>query len=276
MRFVCAGDCGIDLYLPAGESCVGGISANVARHFKDILPDTDSVALISCVGEDRYGGRVYDSLAQTGIDCLISRARGSTPLQRIRIDAAGERVFDGYDEGVLRRFHFDLRQRDAIAEADLLVTAVFEQIERLIAELLQLPRSGKLAVDFADFADNPDFELLERSLEHIDMGFFGLAPSQTEVIQRIADLARQRGKLLVVTLAGAGSRAFCGGATFEQAAIGADDIVDTTGAGDAFAAAFLCCHAGEGLDIPAALKAGAVLAGSVVRRWGSYGDVCRR
>ncbi len=92
------------------------------------------------------------------------------------------------------------------------------------------------SIDFADFLQHPDFELLERHIDAIDIGFFGLSADDVAAIKRIENLATKHDKLFVITLGADGSRACCGDRRFDCAAGPVDKIVDTTGAGDAFAA----------------------------------------
>ena len=65
-----------------------------------------------------------------------------------------------------------------------------------------------------------------------------------------------------------GSRAFDGPYEHDCNAVRVDEVVDTTGAGDAFAAAFLARHL-HGADVASSLAAGAALAAEVVGREGS-------
>ncbi len=111
--------------------------------------------------------------------------------------------------------------------------------------------------------------MLRRHIERIDIGFFGLTTDDPGAIDEIGRLAARHGKLFVVTLGAAGSLAFSGNDRFECAAIAVPTVVDTTGAGDAYAAAFLAdyCH---GQAIPTAMRRGAALAAKIIGQVGSH------
>lgn len=269
MNVVCVGDCGIDHYLPSGERRFGGITANVARHAKRQFPDTDSIRIVSCVGDDDGAEFVLSSLAETGIDCHIRQLAGTTPVQFIEIEESGEKHFVRYDEGVLRDFTFDADARRTISNCDLLIAPVYLQIVDLFDDLLSIQTKGLTAVDFADFLEHPDFSLLERHLDSIDILFFGMSVSAVDTISHLSKLASDTGKLFVITLGANGSRAFKGQECFDCPAVPLREVVDTTGAGDAYAAAFLSryCH---GSEIIESMHHGAKVAADVVGKLGSW------
>lgn len=269
MDVVCVGDCGIDLYLPSGETRVGGITANVARHARAEFEPGDNIHIVSCVGDDAAATQVLDNLRGTGIGCCISNLEGPTPVQSIEIEGDGERRFTRYEAGVLADFRFSDEQTALIAQADLVVAPVYLQIAGLFETLMSIPFSGCVAIDFADFLEHPDFGLMHRYIEGIDIGIFGLTTDDSRAINEIGRLAARHDKLFVVTLGAAGSLAFSGSDRFECAAVSVPGVVDTTGAGDAYAAAFLAdyCH---GQDIPTAMQRGAALAAKVISRIGSH------
>ncbi len=268
MNIVCVGDCGVDHYLPSGELFFGGITANFARNARQAFPAEDVVQIVSAVGDDEGAEIVLSSLDDSGIDCHISRLSGATPVQYIEVQSDGERKFIRYDEGVLRDFRFGQAEREIIENSDLLVAPVYLQIVGLFDELMAIPTTGQTAIDFADFLAHPDFGLLERHIEQIDIGFFGLSSDDDATIARIANLAEEHSKLFVVTLGAAGSRAYLGNTRIDCAAAPVDEVVDTTGAGDAFAAGFLSryCH---GQSVQNSLAAGAELASLIIQRRGA-------
>lgn len=269
MNVVCVGDCGIDHYLPSGELRFGGITANFARHARKEFPGNDDIQIVSCVGDDEGAALVLSSLASSGINHHITKLHGTTPVQYIEIEANGEKNFVRYDEGVLRNFSFGAEERKVIAEGELLVAPVYLQIVDLFDDLMSIQTAGLTAIDFADFLQHPDFDLLEQHLDRIDIGFFGLSVTETSAITHIGQLAANHDKLFIVTLGSGGSRAFRGQEIFDCAAMAVDKVVDTTGAGDAFAAGFLAsyCH---GANVDEAMRKGATLAAKVVGTLGSW------
>jgi len=269
MKVVCVGDCGIDHYLPSGDQRFGGITANVARHAREQFPGDDEVHIVSCVGTDDGGEIVLSGLADTNIQCHVQRLPGATPVQFIEVEDSGEKNFVRYEQGVLRQFSFGPDERKIIAESDLLIAPVYLQIVDLYDVFMSIDTTGLTAIDFADFLQHPDFELLERHLARIDIGFFGLSVADEVAISAISEIAGRSGKLFVVTLGAEGSRAFMGKERFDCAAVAVKEVVDTTGAGDAYAAAFLSryCH---GRDIVESMHHGANVAADVVGKLGSW------
>jgi fructoselysine 6-kinase len=267
MKIVCVGDSGIDHYLPSNDILVGGISANFARHAMREFPLDDEVHLISAVGSDDAAKIVLSALKSTKIKCHISLLKGQTPVQHIEVQVDGERRFVRYEEGVLRQFRFGPADRALIASSDLLIAPVYLQITDLFDKLMTIQTAGKVCVDFADFLQKPDFQLLERHLENIDIGFFGLSPSNEAIMAKLQRIARDHDKLFIVTLGAAGSIALRRGDAVRQPAIDVDRVIDTTGAGDAFAAGFLShyCH-GSSLDD--SLAKGSRVAAGVVQHFG--------
>lgn len=269
MKIVCVGDCGVDHYLPSGRLLGGGITANFAQHAAREFSEDDEVHVISAIGSEAdAAGLVRRTLKNNRIRCHIVEMRGLTPVQFIRIEANGERTFVRYDEGVLAHYRIDEAAATIVREADLLVTPVFQQIRALFASVMSVPVQGKTAVDFADFAKHPDFAFLESWLHRIDIAFFGLSSVDQEIVGRLASIAERWHKMIVVTLGPAGSRVFFGHDRYTQAAVPVGRVVDTTGAGDAFAAAFLASHL-HGANLQTSLQRAAALSARVIQQLGA-------
>ncbi len=270
MQIVCVGDCGVDHYLPSGRLLGGGITANFARHAAREFREDDEIHVVSAIGNDPLtAGIVRRTFKGTRIRCHIAELRGETPVQYIHIEPGGEKNFVRYNEGVLALYRMDEDAARIARTADLLVTPVFSQIHELFHSVMSINVSGKVAVDFADFTLHPDFNHLESYLDRIDIAFFGLSDNDDKLISALSALAERWHKLFVVTLGPGGSMAMAGHAQFKQAAIPVDQVIDTTGAGDAFAAAFLANFM-HGADLPSCLRHGAVLAARVIQKVGAF------
>jgi fructoselysine 6-kinase len=268
MRLVCIGDCGIDRYQPSMTDHFGGITFNFAHHAIQQFSSEWDINVITAVGDDKNGERVIERLEEKGLNLFVSRLAGKTPIQEIEVQADGEKKFVHYDPGVLQDYRMKQPEAESIATADLMVTTHFQQIEGLFHSVMKCPGQGLRVVDFADFADHPSLALLEEFHNDFDIGFFGLQVGQKSLINALQNMSRIQGKLFIVTLGAAGSIAFHSGNETSIAAVPVPRVVDTTGAGDSFAAGFLGLYYSE-RDIPKALARGAQCAALTVAHPGA-------
>lgn len=267
MRIVCVGDCGIDHYVSSDERRVGGITANFALHARRLFAGSDSIRIIAPLGDDSDAALVRRRFIGTDIDCDFVSMAGRTPVQFLDVDDSGERQFLRYEEGVLRDYRVDDRAAERIGQADLVMTPVFEQNLEMFRSVLAVPTRGLLAIDFADFADHPNFRTLEECIDRLDVGFFGLGKDDQHIIDRLRSAAAGRDRLLVVTLSKHGSVAFDGDSDHRCEAERVAQVIDTTGAGDAFAAGFLSRYVKD-RQAPPALSAGSLTAARAIQALG--------
>ncbi len=87
------------------------------------------------------------------------------------------------------------------------------------------------------------------------------------MIDKIRSLSKKRDALIVITLGKYGSTAFHGDSQFRKDPPRPASIVDTTGAGDAFAAGFLSQY--KTLEIEACLGIGTAAAERTIEQLGS-------
>lgn len=268
MNVVCVGDCGIDHYLGSGEEHCGGISFNFAIAARRAFPDADVISVVSAVGDDPAGVRVLARLRAADVDVHIAVRQGRTALQPIVVTAEGDRVFRDYDAGVLASFRPDENAQRLIAAADLVVVPLYHQIQALFESVIDLPTTGRRAVDFADIGDDLRIDRVLPFIDRLDIAFFGVSVNDTAFVDELKRIAVARDKLFVITLGAAGSLAASRTGVVACPALPVVRVVDTTGAGDAFAAAFLAVHCHDG-SIGDALAAGATRAAEVVTRVGA-------
>ncbi len=268
MNIACVGDCDVDRYVDAGIDRPGGITLNFAVHARRLFRQSDRVTVVTAVGTDREGQLVVQAIDRAGLDACLTRTEGVTPVQYIRRLPSGERQFVKYVEGVLATYRMGDRERAVIAASDLLMTPVYSQVVELFESVMASPSRGLRAVDFSDLADfDYDVGFVGRYASKLDIGFFGLNANRERLISDLSRLARETGRLFVVTLAEEGSLALVDGEPIRCAAEPVERIVDTTGAGDSFAAGFLCMYC-ETRDVDASLKAGSREAARTIQRVG--------
>ncbi|MBT5187204.1 MAG: hypothetical protein HOH19_00255 [Kordiimonadaceae bacterium] len=271
MKLVTIGDCGVDRYLPDNKLRPGGITANFTRQARICFDATDQIDLISLIGTDHPECDVaFDAVNIANINCHINRYDSKTPIQYIEILDSGEKNFTHYEPGVLEHFYLDEKQKKVLANADLIMTPVYWQIHNVFDTVFSSKLGGTIAVDFSDFSTDSDFELLNKYIDKINIAFFGLNSSQTDLIDQLKTIANEKEKLFVITLGSEGSIAFKNDQKLCQSPINVDKIVDTTGAGDAYAAGFLSQY--SKLSLQECMELGTENAAKTIQFFGSVPD----
>jgi fructoselysine 6-kinase len=225
--------CTVDIYPQKNLAFVGGNAVNLAIQCR--MCGLTEVSVLGAAGQDRYESEIRRRLENRQIDAShFYRLPGKTASNRIYINEQGDRYFlpDSWDGGV----YADYRLTDedwAFANAHHLVSMVTVD-ENFTAALTRLNAPVLL---HADFLDTRNFDLLESNLDRIDIAFFS---GDEEVVERAKSIARSRTAFIVVTLGAQGSVALRHDQVLYQPALPVSNIVDTTGCGDAFQAAFVC------------------------------------
>jgi sugar/nucleoside kinase (ribokinase family) len=122
-------------------------------------------------------------------------------------------------------------------------------VSRHRADLLRLLDDGRIDILFANEAEI----LMLAGEEELEAALAAVAPKV---------------ETLVVTRSELGALALSGGERAEVAAEPIERLVDTTGAGDLFAAGFLAGQA-RGLGLEPSLKLGAIAAAEVIQHYGA-------
>jgi len=270
VRITGVGDCGVDRYVNIGSDRPGGITLNFAVNAKRLFPASDSVGVVTALGTDPEAQQVRRALEVFALDACVSTIEGATSIQYIDRQPTGEKIFVRYEEGVLGEYRVGAREREVIAASDVVMAVLYSQVEGFFHSVMESNSPGLRAVDFGDLAGvTGGVGSVERYVERFHVGFFGLNSADAPLIDHLERLARSSGRILVVTLGADGSMALGGRERIECAAVPVPCVVDTTGAGDAFAAGFLHEYC-ETRRIPESLAAGAREAAAVVQRLGAF------
>jgi fructoselysine 6-kinase len=213
---------------------------------------------------------VREAIARAGVQPCLEVVSGATPVQHIRHAPDRERVFGRYDEGVLGGYRASARQREVIAGSDVLATTAFGQGLAFFESVLACRPRGLRAVDFTNANDVGDaVAFAERWAPELEIGLFGLQSRDTALIDALEGVAQRSGRLFVVTLGPGGSVALGRGARIACPARDVQRVVDTTGAGDAFTAGFLCEYA-RSADVAQSLARGSDVAAATLGHLGSF------
>lgn len=227
--------------------------------------------MVSCVGNDQMGKWVLATLAQEGIDTSqLAILPGKTAKCDIVVTQEGDRFFppSGYETNVLSQLRLTAPIQRFIAQHDIAATQYGDgAADSLTAQLLQLPRNQvKRVIDFGDWSVGRQKPLSLATLDAIDLAFFS---GDAMAVERLQPLAKRTNCLIIVTLGAGGSLALTASQPQFQPAIAVDNVIDTTGCGDAFQAAFTTNYFRDG-NIANALLQGAHQAAQPLQHYGAF------
>ena len=255
------GDNTIDRYV-GDESAryAGGNAVNVAAQ---LAAHGSPVAYFGAVGADANARTITRGLHRAGVDPvgLVTMA-GPTAVTTIRVDR-GDRVFEREEFGVTADYFPSDARLELLASARWVHVGMLPRADELRARLAALGRRagrGRGPVVSQDCAVASGFTGLDVAFGSV--GEHGDARSWAEAaVEGGAAIA-------VVTRGAAGAIATDGTAWFDQPAVPAD-VIDTTGAGDAFIAGFISARVDDA-PMPAALERGAQWAAAACGHRGGW------
>jgi len=249
LRVVCAGHVNWDVTLqvdrlpdPDGEACIaeqyqsgGGSASNVAVALAGLEA---SPLLLGSVGRDEYGWLARRELEAAGVETSLVETGGETAVKYLVVDESGELVMFGNDGANEAYDASDLSERELSLAHHLHLTS---QAPGTAADLARAATREGLSVSF-----DPGRRLADRdytvTLRRTDLLFCNEREAGVLDDHGLADAV----STLVVKQGSGGATVLTddGDVTHPGFAV---DPVDTTGAGDAFAAGFLVAR-DEGLE----------------------------
>jgi sugar/nucleoside kinase (ribokinase family) len=234
-------------------------------------------SVISAVGSDELSKPFLQKLRKEKIQTrAVQKKRGKTSSIEIFVGTDGERGYGKWDPGVLARYHVRPQDKKTFASLDAIIITVYPPYEHVLDELSAWKKRIKPAKrplfivnygDLKEFENCPDVVLRHSDLS--DISVFGLNKDKDEaLINEIRLLTMSRHAMSIVTLGKFGSLAWKGDDTYVQPAQEVE-AVDTTGAGDAFLAAFTVSYLKTN-DAQKSLSAGTICASQVIQKVGAY------
>jgi fructoselysine 6-kinase len=244
-----------DFYSP------GGNSLNFAVHFKKY--SSGNVAVVGAIGEDNAGRLVLEKLGNHHIDIShVHITTGKTAQNQLRVDEKGERygIEGTWNGGSYESYLFKEEDWDFINRFDYAATTAYDP--QFQSAIQKLKPECKLSVDFLHLGD---FELLEKYHHQIAIAFF---EGREEYYPKAKKVALQYPDIpVVITLGAKGSKAFLGNCEYFQPAPKVEKVLDTTGCGDSYQAAFAYTWFTE-RNIEAAMNRGTLEAGRTLSHFG--------
>jgi ribokinase/sulfofructose kinase len=217
----------------------GGVGGNVACAASRLGLRT---GLVSWVGDDAEGKLVLDDLRRFGVDVthVTVGPNTSTNFTTVLVDPSGEKAI------IVVPTTFDTLTLDPPLVAFLSSTRLVystaydsDQLERT-ARIVHAA-GGLMSTDIEPVAGLLD-ETLRRVLSLVDIVFFDADALDTDDYEQVAQEVCAAGPELVVITSGAQGALACNAQGVVRCPAFNVPVVDTTGAGDCFTAAFLTAY----------------------------------
>ena len=224
---------------------VGGTSAGKALNLRALGLD---VTLLTFLGDDEPGRRVEAVLRGAGVDLLVERAERTE--RHLNLMSGGDRVSIFLDTPGEVSDEHAAAVEEALAES---AYACIDLAESARPHLARAKAAGvPIVCDLHDYdGENPWYADWIAAADVLFLNADGMADPLPWMREQVG-----RGTyLVVVTQGAAGATAMTADETLHVPVDRVDDIVDTNGAGDAFAAGFLDARLGRAA-LPVAVRAG--------------------
>jgi len=239
------------LYLMFDETkeMSGGSVANTVSCFSNF---GGKAGYIGQVHNDRFGGVFISDMKSMGVDVKLSPSNTGSPTARshVLITSDGQRTMQTYLGACTELSSYDIDSA-VIAEAEIILLEGYlwdipdcnEIANKVIKEKNR--SSVRIALSLSDsFCVERHFEAFsELTRDAVDIIFANenemMMLTRTETIEDMIEASKKLGNLSVITLGERGSIVVNKGDVTHAEAQKTSNVVDTTGAGDTYTAAFL-------------------------------------
>lgn len=245
------------------------------------------VELVSKVGLDDAGERVLDYMERLGLstDSIVIEDGLATSMNLVLVDENGERCFLTNPAGSLRKLTLQDVEKylddaaDFVSFAGMFVSPLLDipAMEQIFRKIKQKP--GRiLAVDMTKAKNGERLDDIKGLLPYIDYIFpneaeISLLTGQTDPAVNAGLLIQAGVSCAVIKCGGNGCLIRTVDQSYQIAAYPLETAVDTTGAGDCFAAGFLWALS-EGMELKDCGKFACAAASCAVGKMGATDGIC--
>ena len=253
------------------EMASGGSAANTIHGLARLGIET---AFIGTIGDDETGSFFKNDLEKSKIKPLLKISKTPSGIANTLISKDGERTFGTFLGAAIELSGNDLKLNQFEGYDFLHVEGYLVQNHELLETILKLAKQAglKISLDMASFnvvEDNLDF-LKIMTDKYVDIVFANEEEAKAftgqEPEEALETLAQQC-EIAVVKIGKKGSMIKTGGKRFDVEAL-KTTAVDTTGAGDLYAAGFLYGVINH-LGMEKAGQIGSLLAATVIQKVGA-------
>lgn len=253
------------------EMASGGSAANTIHGLANLGVET---AFIGTVGNDEIGNFFIDDLRKSNIKPLLNISETPSGLANAMISPDGERTFGTYLGAAIELSASDLKP-EQFKDYDILhVEGYLVQNHELLESILKTAKNQELEIslDLASYnvvEDNLDF-IKKMVAQYVDIVFANEEEAKAFTGEEPEDALNTLAEITKIAIVKVGSKGSMIKENEKIAHVGveATKVVDTTGAGDLYAAGFLYGYVNN-LSNKKSGQIGAILASKVIADYGA-------
>lgn len=260
----------------AGFTCVDNYANLDNRHYPagngfDALVNMAKMgvecAVVSAVGDDKYGEEMFEVLKKFGVDSshLHVVKGGDTSFMIMEMTEDNDRIHVKNIRGVMEDWELTRDDVEFLKGYDFVHTEFSRVLYPYLAELQEA--GCKIVFDLStSYEKRPETETLLKNIDYAFMSY----PQKDDYVKELMKKYHALGPtLMVATFGEEGSMVYDGKEFYEAPCTPAKEVVNTVGAGDSFLAGFM--HGiMTGKSIPECQKEGADLAAEIVAMFDPY------
>ncbi|MEL7656322.1 MAG: carbohydrate kinase family protein, partial [Bacillota bacterium] len=211
----------------------GGCSINMAATFNNL---GGNAHVVSYIGTDTTGHEIKDYMDKHGFSRkYMKQIEGDTGYTLVILEKSGERTFIT-KKGVECIFNSELLRDDIVNIKNVMVTGYFllsDHVHKIMACLEEIHKNcDHFLFDPGPLIDEIDPDIVKKILSLADI------ITVNEVEAESMELPEDPSKIIVIKKGKTGGEVICGSVRFDYHAKEVE-AVDTTGAGDSFAAGLM-------------------------------------
>jgi len=253
------------------EMASGGSAANTIHGLANLGVET---AFIGTVGNDDIGNFFINDLKKSGIKPLLNISSTPSGLANAMISPDGERTFGTFLGAAIELATKDLKPEQFAGNDLLHVEGYLVLNHDLLEGILKMAKDNglEISLDLASYnvvEDNLEF-LKEMVEQYVDIVFANEEEAKAFTGMEPEDALNELAKVTKVAVVKVGSKGSMIKTNNETTYIDVEptEVVDTTGAGDLYAAGFLYGYVNNMSDDQSG-KIGAMLASKVIADYGA-------
>lgn len=268
LAYAAIGDVGIDIYPKIEKRFPGGMALNSAFHAQKAGLEA---SVVSAIGDDKDGAFIRNFLRKNHIsDGALEVIPGKTDTVEITLDKNARPQYGTWNLGVLKNYRLTQRQKLFLQKQAVGIAVYLPELRGMFDDFagLKIPKVIKIG-DFTDLSEfQGDQSVLNEYIDLFDIFVLSIDEKVDERVENFTTFLQKNTKMGIMLLGRRGS--ICIDRTGKIYLQSADvtQVIDTTGAGDAYLATFI----GEYIhnkNIKIAMKKATNTATKVIRRLGA-------